>query len=918
MNSPFELTHTDVFTDNIDEDEVRNTLALIQDYYNAPVIKLIDFYGHNNHQLIFASNKAEISRSLALIEASCSATTDIVYEDTCKVLSFKKEVTDNIRFYIQQPIFSNNNEVIGLLIMADTTAKYFDSNLKDQFNVFVNLLQSQMQLKKEHRDEKKPKKVNRFTKLSFFSLASVALLVALLVSLLVGGLLLTAKNEELKNKNQYQSQKLKMALFNAIERFDSQAFNLLEKDKLLSGYILSSRPINSKVMEEIVKVNNIDGLQHKAYAFINTTTGKIASWSRSNYDFLAYDLMSWVKPVNSKPFTTFSISDTTFIVHRLSSISPDLYTISAFDLNDFFQRVVGKLNTQDYFINLAANGKVLSQQGEVSLNTLEGAISASVKVFPSNWRIYVRPVKPIIPSVISQNYLLFVTVISLIVFCFVYYFLRLPRLLHTEIESKNKSIIRRELLFSNAVNVLPNGFAIFNNKDKPVINNQAYLKIFNGLKGVKYLSYQKLIEVGKQKKLITHYHVHHKLDGEHDRIIELGLNNGQWFTVLQRDMVDGSFVSYFHNDSESHHKQSVSADILEKSKQNALAQKHFITLVAKQLTKPSRYIKSQKSSAGFAEQKRLIDTVDMQIDCVLEQLNQFLNGSKEPKRLSVARFNFNDTIAAVINSVKPQSNGKLIYLDKTVSKTCFIESDENFYGQLLMHLLNQILPTAVHTIKIKAEVNEFGKNAYLNLDITYKSQIESQFFSEIKNTQQNVSDLINPALSFEYKFFRSLYSLLNGTSIEAFSDEFENFLYLRFLLEKSDLRVNHTNKNSYVPSILLVDDDPLIELLIKSMLRDQDIVIDYASNAIEALILLTQNNYSLILMDIMMPELSGMEALDKIKKYSLCNKTAIIAHTGCNVDNCYEHYISHGFDDVLVKPIRKGELLGAVRNFIVD
>jgi len=49
------------------------------------------------------------------------------------------------------------------------------------------------------------------------------------------------------------------------------------------------------------------------------------------------------------------------------------------------------------------------------------------------------------------------------------------------------------------------------------------------------------------------------------------------------------------------------------------------------------------------------------------------------------------------------------------------------------------------------------------------------------------------------------------------------------------------------------------------MLKDQNIIIDYACSAIEAMLMVSQNSYDIILMDIVMPELSGTDAMLKIK-----------------------------------------------------
>ncbi|MEI8640514.1 response regulator [Pseudoalteromonas sp. Hal099] len=60
------------------------------------------------------------------------------------------------------------------------------------------------------------------------------------------------------------------------------------------------------------------------------------------------------------------------------------------------------------------------------------------------------------------------------------------------------------------------------------------------------------------------------------------------------------------------------------------------------------------------------------------------------------------------------------------------------------------------------------------------------------------------------------------------------------------------------------------------MLKDENVAIDYASNAIEAMLMVSQNNYDIILMDIVMPELSGTDAMLKIKKHNADKQTKLL------------------------------------------
>ena len=100
-------------------------------------------------------------------------------------------------------------------------------------------------------------------------------------------------------------------------------------------------------------------------------------------------------------------------------------------------------------------------------------------------------------------------------------------------------------------------------------------------------------------------------------------------------------------------------------------------------------------------------------------------------------------------------------------------------------------------------------------------------------------------------------------------------------------------------SILVVEDDASIQELIVEFLRAENYNVDYASDGLEGIQLFKQNNYDLIILDIMMPNLDGYSACKMIRKTS---NVPIIFLTALN----QEHEEVKGFelecDDYITKP----------------
>lgn len=112
--------------------------------------------------------------------------------------------------------------------------------------------------------------------------------------------------------------------------------------------------------------------------------------------------------------------------------------------------------------------------------------------------------------------------------------------------------------------------------------------------------------------------------------------------------------------------------------------------------------------------------------------------------------------------------------------------------------------------------------------------------------------------------------------------------------------------------ILVVDDERSIRNTLKEILEFEKYQVEVASTAIEALQLIEKNTYDLIFSDIKMPQLDGIEFLERIKKAG--NETPMIMISGHgNIETAVD-CIKKGAYDYLEKPIDLNRLLLVVRN----
>ncbi|WP_100630200.1 response regulator [Algoriphagus formosus] len=108
--------------------------------------------------------------------------------------------------------------------------------------------------------------------------------------------------------------------------------------------------------------------------------------------------------------------------------------------------------------------------------------------------------------------------------------------------------------------------------------------------------------------------------------------------------------------------------------------------------------------------------------------------------------------------------------------------------------------------------------------------------------------------------------------------------------------------------VLLVDDDLMHLLILKRIFEtSQDIVVT-AQNGKEALEILSENSdFHVILTDIQMPEMDGVELLAKVKENGRTNKIPVVGFTSGDV-GYYRKISSIPFDSLVPKPLNFSDL----------
>ena len=116
--------------------------------------------------------------------------------------------------------------------------------------------------------------------------------------------------------------------------------------------------------------------------------------------------------------------------------------------------------------------------------------------------------------------------------------------------------------------------------------------------------------------------------------------------------------------------------------------------------------------------------------------------------------------------------------------------------------------------------------------------------------------------------------------------------------------------------ILIADDNPTNVELLEAYLADLPCEIAVAVDGLDTMQKVATFQPDLVLLDVMMPKLSGFEVCKKIKQNPETRRIMVLMVTALNEPGDVERAVAVGCDDFLSKPIHKVELLKRVENML--
>lgn len=332
-------------------------------------------------------------------------------------------------------------------------------------------------------------------------------------------------------------------------------------------------------------------------------------------------------------------------------------------------------------------------------------------------------------------------------------------------------------------------------------------------------------------------------------------------------------------------------------------------------------------------QKKYIDNSTIASRHLLAILNNVLDISKiEAGEMELEKedFAFAESIDKVIKVLQPLAIQKGLRLNANIEKMTFpvFNADSLRIEQILFNLVgNSIKFTNKGKIDLKCEVlidrptiqkilikiTDTG----IGMDKSYVETIFKKFSQEDKAVTRKFG-----GTGLGMAITKELIGLMHGEiTIESKKGKGTTFNIILPLEKGNPDKIKEINKETNEDisglSILLVEDNKMNRMVLQNSMQYFNCEVTEAENGLEALELLKKNTYDIILMDIQMPEMDGIEATKIIRNEFKLN-TPIIALTAnafkTEIDNCKKA----GMDDYVTKPFDEYLLIETIAKLTVN
>lgn len=507
----------------------------------------------------------------------------------------------------------------------------------------------------------------------------------------------------------------------------------------------------------------------------------------------------------------------------------------------------------------------------------------------------------------------------------------------TDRKKVETELIQQKEKFENVLNSLP--IAIFekNIEGKYTFVNDEFAKL-RGISRKEFIDkkVQEVFTMDIAQELDTSDYYVFKTGNKHSIERKFNVNNELRDFLVEKNISNTSnnqknIIGYALDITDKKKAEIAILKAVETAEKTALAKSEFLSIMSHEIRTPINAVIGVTNllleNNPKEEQIDNLNILKLSSQNLLLLINDILDFSKiEARKISLERIEFSlkNVIFGVKEMFQARNNSKNIDLivDYDENIPSMLEGDPTRLSQIINNLVsNSIKFTESGYVKIVCKLNKISDN---NADICFsiedtgigisKDRIDTVF--EIF-TQENTSTTRKyGGTGLGLNIVKSLLALYNSEiHVESEKDKGSKFYFNLYLScstgenSKVETKPITIEKNLSDIHILIVEDNKINAIVAKQFIKKWNAECDIAEDGIQALDFLKEKETDLILMDIQMPNMDGLEATRNIRKskekYSSLPIIALTAATTIDIlDKVYEV----GMNDYVSKPFNPENL----------
>jgi PAS domain S-box-containing protein len=412
-----------------------------------------------------------------------------------------------------------------------------------------------------------------------------------------------------------------------------------------------------------------------------------------------------------------------------------------------------------------------------------------------------------------------------------------------------------------------------------------------------------------------------------------------WITVINSVILnkDGAVDKYIEVVIDISAKKKVELELIaakEEALQLSRAKDMFISVMSHEIRTPLNAVIGMShlllEGNPLESQKENLDVLKFSSDNLLKLINDVLDFTKIETgniELEQEAVNLRETLQSITASLQYKTKEKNIYLDAQIDPAVpeIVMGDSTRLSQILLNLAsNAVKFTEKGGIKIElAVIDQTAKNvrirfSVMDTGIGIANDKLNTIFESFKQADTSTTRKYGGTglgLAISKRLIELHDSRIN---VDSEPGKGSNF-WFTITFNKADNKKSNNNKveTALNISVLVVDDNQINRLLINKILTKWGATIDFAENGLQAVSKVEANKYDVVLMDIHMPEMGGLEATQIIrnKPEPYFKQLPIIALTASMLTSQMGDIGNAGMNDYILKPFEPKVLFEKLSRF---